>query len=536
MKLHPYPDAPYMQAYDPVVLQTERYAHHLLRRLAPVGSPTFHTYSRSPPASALDLGCGSGLWLLDAARTWRGTQFVGFDLVDVAVPALSDGSVPNVRLVRGDFLKYDLPFPDAHFELVRMANLQLAIPQTQWDRVLREVWRVLVPGGRLELIHDDTFFPYGEVPIEEVVVEGDSIPAEGLLHPATTPTTAGANTTPNPLSPSTPRAPPPTPESGFFDSSDDEDDTTRAAAAADLERVYARMLTTRFGVNPRAGEAARGVLGRVFGAGRVERAMSLHLKLAPVGCEGREDVVSLGEVRERERTASQRKSVGRKKQLGLTSSPAPSASPQPTTPIVLTHTRGGSAASTMSTRSTASAASALSTVSSTSSGAWSATGVDPPRPAHQLEQHPGLVLWPGTFIPLAPAELEGHVTAHMQALLACKPALAEFVGTFKDDEGKRVVTEEEFEDAVWEYECFRRPRFNWPDLPEGHLEGEEVPFDLPTPASATSVKGVPRAPTMSRDEMRGEEWEREPHPFGRHELTHVRTLRIFGAVKGAEQL
>ncbi|KAJ7216793.1 hypothetical protein B0H12DRAFT_341760 [Mycena haematopus] len=112
MRVHPYPDVPYMQAYDPVVLENERYTHYLLRRLAPIGSPTFHNYHNSPPASVLDLGCGTGLWLLDSARIWRTTQFVGLDLVDVALPAFSDGVTPNVRLVRGDFLKYALPFPD----------------------------------------------------------------------------------------------------------------------------------------------------------------------------------------------------------------------------------------------------------------------------------------------------------------------------------------------------------------------------------------------------------------------------------------
>ncbi|KAJ6601325.1 hypothetical protein DFH09DRAFT_900463, partial [Mycena vulgaris] len=78
MKLHPYPDAPYMQAYDPIVLENERATHHLLRRLSPVGSPTFHNYAgRPPPSRALDLGCGAGFWLLDAARTWRTSQIVG---------------------------------------------------------------------------------------------------------------------------------------------------------------------------------------------------------------------------------------------------------------------------------------------------------------------------------------------------------------------------------------------------------------------------------------------------------------------------
>jgi SAM-dependent methyltransferase len=805
-----------------------------LRRLAPTGSPTFHAYHNNPPASVLDLGCGAGFWLLDTARTWRTSQFVGLDLVDVAVTPLTDGSIPNVRLVRGDFLKYALPFPDRQFELVRMANLSLCIPFPKWEFVFREVARVLAPGGRLELVDDQTFFPYGDAPIEEATESA----AETFPHLATTPTA-------NPLSPSTPtptpRVPPPTPASGFFDDeSDDEDEdvsdedssdaaykdalqepsddepvlpptpdtasehssftdaastlvgsergsvelkklslsgppqldfeptnrpfsgvehlvisipppeplavvdltvegedgsesegempptpvpprplpsslmsvptptattptsasasasstfpapsassstkssssapptpgadapsplpllpspapaessssgpwTSKKAASRDMERVFVRMLATRYGLHPRPADALVPVLARVFcaagasvggkgmrtGTGRVERPTSMHLKLAPVGVEGREDVVVQAqggreEERERERekererdkdkegggknvrtwmttVESEREKAGggRKgkkekerqwaseppvpqgvsakaaERLGITGAgvttvpqirrpptlvespegseeeedldlsdefseeeeeespvsasasgqpkgrgpstwvppsewdapplPSPSlsrehsrsgsasgilvsavssktitaaassktitaasssktikqfafgASAQPVPPRMespskqrplppapaLTHTRGGSNAST------ASAISIASSSSSASSGAWSESdeSSQPPRFAPGRVQHPGLILWPATFIPVPPQELEMHATKHMQTLLGCKPALAEFVGTFVDPStGERVVSEDEFEDAVWDYE------------------------------------------------------------------------------------
>ena len=43
-----------------------------------------------------------------------------------------------------------------------MANLALCIPYDKWEFVLGQVRRVLTPGGRLELIDDDIYFPYGE--------------------------------------------------------------------------------------------------------------------------------------------------------------------------------------------------------------------------------------------------------------------------------------------------------------------------------------------------------------------------------------
>ncbi|KAJ7640958.1 hypothetical protein FB45DRAFT_738323 [Roridomyces roridus] len=534
-KLHPYPDVPYPQAYDPVVLQSERATHHLLRRLAPDGSPVFYT-SAQPPASVLDLGCGAGIWLLDAARTWRATQFIGFDLVDVAAPALTDGSIPNVRVVRGDFLLCPLPFPDSQFELVRMANLQLAIPQHQWESVLCEVRRVLVPGGRIELIYDDTFFPYGDVPAEEL---DDDIPSE---------LTPGVSTHPL-LSPSTPRPPPPTPdapETPVFDDFNIAPMTKgpwsdKATASVDLERIYTRMLSSKLGVNPRAGEVALPLLERVFGKQRVEDCKTLHLKLAPVGCEEKKGVKLRGikEVKEerrerkskvaaeKERDKDKDKRDREKDKERALDTPIPQGLTEPqtrTTPTALkhAHTRGGSTSSALSVKSTA------------SSGKWSATGVFPSRGSEGLVQHPGLLLWPATLIPLAPVELEMHTTKHMQTLLGCKAALGEYIGNFLDPEtGERMVSDEEFEDALWEYECFRRRRFHWPDLPEGRLdaesEAESWDLDMPTPVSARSAFHAipPRTPALP------ESSEGDPHPFGRYDLPHVRTFRVFSAVKEA---
>ncbi|KAJ7665216.1 hypothetical protein DFH06DRAFT_1186785, partial [Mycena polygramma] len=207
------------------------------------------------------------------------------------------------------------------------------------------------------------------------------------------------------------------------------------------------------------------------------------------------------------------------KQLGLP--PVSPAVAQFTPPPPLTHTRGGSNASAMSTSSSA------------SSGAWSESDDEgrAPRFTSGHVQHPGLILWPATFIPVPPQELEMHATKHVQTLLGCKPALAEFVSTFVDPEtGRRLVSEGEFEDAVWDYECFRRPRFNWPELPETRLEGDDLYADLPTPASARSMQhSIPRTPTAVEPPVAK---STETHPFEQHELTHVRTFRVFGAVKG----
>ncbi|KAF7966001.1 hypothetical protein HWV62_40505 [Athelia sp. TMB] len=165
IKHHPYPsEAPYMQGYDNLLLENDRYTNELLQRLNTNGSPTFHDYGQNPPKNILDLGCGQGLWVAEAAAAWRehGTRVTGFDLVDIASNAWESegGPLDNVIWRQGNFLKYPLPFADETFQLVRMANLSLAIPLDSWSFVISEVRRVLAPGGRLELIDDQIMFPY----------------------------------------------------------------------------------------------------------------------------------------------------------------------------------------------------------------------------------------------------------------------------------------------------------------------------------------------------------------------------------------
>ncbi|KAJ6486116.1 S-adenosyl-L-methionine-dependent methyltransferase [Mycena vitilis] len=541
MKLHPYPEVPYMQAYDPVVLESERATHFLMQRLRPVASPTFHDYKNTPPASVLDLGCGSGLWLLDAARTWRSTQFVGLDLVDIAVSPLTDGSTQNVRLVRGDFLKYALPFPDRHFELVRMANLALCIPLPKWEYVLREVARVLAPGGRLELVDDQTLFADDEEGEPPTPVGQASLLASAPRPTSTTPTPTSvspptsdsAPPTPSPLpSPSLPEpTPPPTPAP--VEETSTGPWSTQRAAARDMERVFLRMLITKYGLHTRVADVLVPMLARVFCAGRtsgrVEQPTNMYLKLAPVGVEEREGVVRqerTSSESERERESLDGKSVrswmttvewekekekeGSVRKGKTSKKEKEQRVSEPPVPLNLS----------------AKAAERLGITTGASDDEGRA-----PRFTSGHVQHPGLILWPATFIPVPPHELEMHATKHVQTLLGCKPALAEFVSTFVDPEtGGRLVSEGEFEDAVWDYECFRRPRFNWPELPETRLDGDDLFADLPTPASARSMQhSIPRTPTAVEPPVAK---STETHPFEQHELTHVRTFRVFGAVKG----
>ena len=105
----------------------------------------------------------------------------GFDKVNILSPLAVEHRVQGqIEFIRGNLyvfhntfflilifihscapssLQHPLPFDSRTFDLIRMSCLTLCIPTDSWAHVLEEVYRVLAPGGRLELIEDTIIFP-----------------------------------------------------------------------------------------------------------------------------------------------------------------------------------------------------------------------------------------------------------------------------------------------------------------------------------------------------------------------------------------
>jgi SAM-dependent methyltransferase len=97
--------------------------------------------------TALDLGCGGGQVAIELAR--RGFRATGIDYSETAIElARANAAELDITFVVGDALA--LPFADASFDLVVDNHLlHCVVEPDDRRRVLAEVWRVLVPGGRL---------------------------------------------------------------------------------------------------------------------------------------------------------------------------------------------------------------------------------------------------------------------------------------------------------------------------------------------------------------------------------------------------
>ncbi|KAF9494413.1 hypothetical protein BDN71DRAFT_989529 [Pleurotus eryngii] len=549
--LHPYTsEAPYMQAYDPPFLESDKQFTRLLQRLAPRGSPCFHDYGRHPPVHVLDLGCGTGTWALEAASHWKahGTRITGFDLVDVARDewgrARNVNATQNLRFVRGNFLTYRLPFPDKTFDLVRMANLTLCIPYSKWEQVLGEVRRVMTINGRLELVDDQIMFPYArpfspssspppprpprlDIPIpsssfnvprrkeyeedeynlDDVLGDDDS-DLDGETSSSTTPTVSGGSDTSSRRSTervsSTKGS---IPSSGSSNGSKRHHPSTswdlQAGSCQGLETVFENMLNERYHVHPRPSEFLLDVLKRIFGKRHTSLMRSMHIELAPTEFVSEDPI-----------------------------------------PIKQGSGYGAMAA------------------------AAAAANLSRGRVQDALSQCPGIVVWPSTYIPIPAQELQMHACKHIRTLLGCKSALADYV-ELRDNDGARIV-DEEFWDAMHDYESFIRQRFEGlaraPDTrldpSQGHARTESVEtsdsastyqdsvleyqsmfrnrFDLGTEniEPAAEIDSIRIAsPTGVFQNYDGLHFSRSSAvpPYTPQELTHIRTIRVFEALKLSDE-
>jgi SAM-dependent methyltransferase len=99
----------------------------------------------APGERVLDVGCGTGVLAREAAvRAGPAGRVVGLDLNE-GMLAVARRLRPEIDWRHGDAL--DLPFADHAFDVVASQFALMFFPDR--PRALREMWRVLAPGGRL---------------------------------------------------------------------------------------------------------------------------------------------------------------------------------------------------------------------------------------------------------------------------------------------------------------------------------------------------------------------------------------------------
>lgn len=108
-----------------------------------------------PGESVLDVGCGPGITLREAARqVGGGSLCVGVDfsarMLRMGRHSLASRGPANATLVQAD--ARSLPFPSAAFDVVLSAYVLDLMPLSDIEETLHEFRRVLRPGGRMVLV------------------------------------------------------------------------------------------------------------------------------------------------------------------------------------------------------------------------------------------------------------------------------------------------------------------------------------------------------------------------------------------------
>ena len=142
---------PYLLPKD--VLETQRldFQFYLIRSIL---HDNYASPLRSDVTSILDVGCGTGRWVMEMARTFPGAQVVG---LDIESPQSKQVLPPNTCFVQANLLD-GLPFADRSFDFTHQRLLVLAVPAAHWPAVVGELVRVTRPGGRVELLEGGDVF------------------------------------------------------------------------------------------------------------------------------------------------------------------------------------------------------------------------------------------------------------------------------------------------------------------------------------------------------------------------------------------
>lgn len=142
------PTAPYPLPADEGELTRLTVQHQLI---------TTHLDSRLilPPVSftsgdeVLDSGTGTGIWMLDAAK--KLPPSVAFTGMDISPRLFPKDAPSNIKFVQASTLSLPADWSDK-YQLVSQRMLLGAFTRSEWPQVLSEFYRVVKPGGWIQLI------------------------------------------------------------------------------------------------------------------------------------------------------------------------------------------------------------------------------------------------------------------------------------------------------------------------------------------------------------------------------------------------
>lgn len=92
----------------------------------------------------LHICCGAGAFIIDMAHEYPNSRFVGVEIDGVQEIRCR---LPNVSFMQGNVVDGLNFFPDGSFDYVQMRLFGGILKNSEWSIALKEVYRLLRPGG-----------------------------------------------------------------------------------------------------------------------------------------------------------------------------------------------------------------------------------------------------------------------------------------------------------------------------------------------------------------------------------------------------
>ncbi|RAK99202.1 class I SAM-dependent methyltransferase [Aspergillus ibericus CBS 121593] len=100
------------------------------------------------PRRVLDCGHGAGSWAVEVAEQYPRCEITGVDIS----PHMNSDGVPENLWFQVDDLNRPFTFPSNHFDLVHSRMMAAGINRSRWPSYIRDIKRVLKPGGWVQLV------------------------------------------------------------------------------------------------------------------------------------------------------------------------------------------------------------------------------------------------------------------------------------------------------------------------------------------------------------------------------------------------
>lgn len=100
----------------------------------------------------IDLGCGTGQWLIDMSLKYPLSTFIGIDIAPITHP-LQENKPDNLAILKHNLLD-GIPFPDETFDFVYQRNVSFKI-ESGWTHIIDEIVRVTNLNGCFEFMYHD---------------------------------------------------------------------------------------------------------------------------------------------------------------------------------------------------------------------------------------------------------------------------------------------------------------------------------------------------------------------------------------------